>query len=87
MAMSRTRKTVLIITGILVSLVLVVLIGLAVLVAALRHREPPIANNSVLTLPQLSTCPQCAAPFIPHRVCPACGFYKGRQVINVEAIA
>ena len=50
MAMSRTRKTVLIITGILVSLVLVVLIGLAVLVAALRHREPPIANNSVLTL-------------------------------------
>jgi len=50
MAMSRTRKTVLIITGILVSLVLVVLIGLAVLVAALRHREPPIADNSVLTL-------------------------------------
>jgi protease-4 len=50
MAMSRTRKTVLIITGILVSLVLVMLIGLAVLVAALRHREPPIANNSVLTL-------------------------------------
>ena len=50
MAMSRTRKTVLIITGILVSLVLVVLIGLAVLVASLRHREPPIADNSVLTL-------------------------------------
>src|SRR6267142_1393894 len=50
MAMSRTRKTVLIIAGILVSLVLVVLIGLAVLVAALRHREPPIADNSVLTL-------------------------------------
>ncbi len=50
MAMSRTRKTVLIITGILVSVLLVVLIGLAVLVAAIRHREPPIAENSVLTL-------------------------------------
>jgi protease-4 len=50
MAMSRTRKTVLIITGIVVSLVLIVLIGLAVLVAAFRHREPPIADNSVLTL-------------------------------------
>src|SRR5437016_2839462 len=50
MAMSRTRKTVLIITGILVSLVLVVLIGLAVLIGALRHHEPPIADNSVLSL-------------------------------------
>src|SRR5437016_13373665 len=50
MAMSRTRKTVLIITGILVSLVLVVLIGLARLIGALRHHEPPIADNSVLTL-------------------------------------
>ena len=48
--MSRTQKTVLIITGILISLVLVVLIGLAALVAAFRHREPPIADNSVLTL-------------------------------------
>jgi large subunit ribosomal protein L32 len=45
------------------------------------------AYNSVLTLPQLSICSQCAAPALPHRVCPACGFYKGRQVINVEAIA
>jgi ribosomal protein L32 len=23
---------------------------------------------------------------VPHRVCPACGFYKGRQVITVEAL-
>jgi protease-4 len=50
MAMSRTQKTVLIISGILLALVLVVLIGLAALVAAFRQREPPIADNSVLTL-------------------------------------
>ena len=50
MAMSRTRKTVLIITSIVVGLVLVVLIGLAVLVAAFRQSEPSIADNSVLTL-------------------------------------
>ena len=30
-------------------------------------------------------CPQCAAPYIPHRVCPACGFYKGRQVLTITA--
>jgi large subunit ribosomal protein L32 len=42
------------------------------------------AYNSVLTLPQLSACPQCSAPYVPHRVCPACGFYKGRQIISVK---
>ena len=50
MAMSRTRKTVLIISGIVVGLVLVVLIGLAVMVSAFRGNEPTIADNSVLTL-------------------------------------
>ncbi len=50
MAMSRTRKTVLIITSIVVALVLVALIGLAVIVASFRHSEPTIKNNSVLAL-------------------------------------
>ena len=50
MAMSRTRKTVLIITSIVVGLVLVALIGLALLVSAFRGNEPTIADNSVLTL-------------------------------------
>lgn len=45
------------------------------------------AYNSVLKLPQLNSCPQCAAPVISHRACPSCGFYKGRQVKNVEATA
>lgn len=45
------------------------------------------AYNSVLTLPQLSTCSQCAAPTVPHRVCPACGYYKERQVIVVKNVA
>jgi large subunit ribosomal protein L32 len=43
------------------------------------------AYNSVLKLPQLGTCPQCGAPYRPHRVCPACGYYKGRQIVTVTA--
>ena len=43
------------------------------------------AYNSVLTLPQLSTCPQCGEPYRPHRVCPACGYYKGRQIVTIKA--
>jgi large subunit ribosomal protein L32 len=30
-------------------------------------------------------CPQCGAPHLSHRACPACGYYKGRQVLTVEA--
>jgi large subunit ribosomal protein L32 len=31
--------------------------------------------------PRLTPCPQCDAPKLPHRVCPACGSYKGREVL------
>jgi large subunit ribosomal protein L32 len=43
------------------------------------------AYNSVLKLPQVNACPQCGEPFVPHRVCPACGYYKGRQILTVTA--
>jgi protease IV len=50
MAMSRTRKTVLIITGIVVGLGLIVVIGAALMLAALRQSAPPVRDNSVLAL-------------------------------------
>jgi len=48
--MSGTRKAVLIIVGILGALVLVAFIGIALIWAAFRKSEPPIRDNSVLTL-------------------------------------
>lgn len=30
-----------------------------------------------------SECPNCHEPKLPHRVCPHCGQYKGREVIEV----
>ena len=30
-------------------------------------------------------CDQCGAPQLAHRICPSCGYYKGRQVVTVEA--
>ncbi len=50
MAMSGTRKTALIIIGILGGLVLVAALGIAVIWIALRKGEPVIRDNSVLTL-------------------------------------
>ena len=32
----------------------------------------------------LSYCPQCHNPKLPHRICPSCGVYRGRQVIAPE---
>ena len=30
-------------------------------------------------------CDNCGAPRMPHHVCSACGWYKGRQVLAVKA--
>jgi large subunit ribosomal protein L32 len=32
----------------------------------------------------LVECPQCHARMVPHRVCPTCGYYNGRQVVLVK---
>ncbi|MEC9488982.1 MAG: 50S ribosomal protein L32 [Halanaerobium sp.] len=32
-----------------------------------------------IAAPNISTCPQCHAPKLSHRVCPECGYYKGRE--------
>jgi protease IV len=50
MAMSRTGKTILIITGVLGALALVAVLGFALLVAAFGQRAPNIRDNSVLVL-------------------------------------
>lgn len=32
----------------------------------------------------LSSCPQCKEPKLPHNVCAVCGYYNGKQVIEVK---
>jgi len=38
--------------------------------------------HDALEEPSLSICSNCGNPKLPHRACPECGFYKGRQVIE-----
>jgi large subunit ribosomal protein L32 len=33
--------------------------------------------------PSLSVCPKCKKPILPHTACQNCGFYKGKEVIDV----
>ena len=38
-----------------------------------------------LDAPALSKCTQCGELKMPHIVCPVCGYYKGKEVVKVEA--
>jgi len=35
-----------------------------------------------ISLPAVNTCPRCHSPRRPHRVCPVCGTYAGREVVT-----
>ncbi|MGH9601581.1 MAG: 50S ribosomal protein L32, partial [Terriglobales bacterium] len=37
--------------------------------------------HDFLTAHSLSECPNCHERKLPHRVCPKCGHYKGREVM------
>ena len=51
-----------------------------------RRARPRQGNkrNVGLTLSQLDYCPQCHSPKPSHRVCPVCGSYGGREVIEIK---
>ncbi len=38
-----------------------------------------------LSAKSLSVCPNCREMKLPHRVCPQCGHYKGKAVVEVKA--
>jgi large subunit ribosomal protein L32 len=33
----------------------------------------------------LGSCPKCGEPVLPHRICSFCGYYNGKEVIDVLA--
>ena len=51
-----------------------------------RHSQERTSTRRAhdhLTTPGLSDCPNCNEKKLPHRACPYCGQYKGREVIEV----
>ncbi|MGI6308752.1 MAG: 50S ribosomal protein L32 [Dethiobacteria bacterium] len=40
--------------------------------------------NWKIELPGLAKCSQCHEIKLPHRVCPLCGYYKGKEVVKVK---
>ena len=48
-----------------------------------KARRDKRRAHDALAIPALSDCPNCHEPKLPHRVCPHCGYYKGKQTINI----
>lgn len=40
--------------------------------------------HDALKARNLTTCSNCGAMCLPHTVCPECGYYKGREVLEVS---
>ncbi len=49
-----------------------------------RQRQRKRRTHQGASVPNLSECSQCHKPVISHRVCPFCGYYKGKPVLDIK---
>ena len=47
-----------------------------------RARKGKRRAGIALQVTKAVTCPNCGAPHVSHRVCAACGYYKGVAVLK-----
>lgn len=47
-----------------------------------KQRRNKRRTHYKATVPQLATCSNCGSSVEYHRVCPECGFYRGKQAIE-----
>ena len=47
-----------------------------------KQRRDKRRTHDKAIVPQMAVCPNCGATVLYHHVCPECGFYRGRQVID-----
>lgn len=61
--------------------------SLAHMVVRMRHNRSQVRqdrSHHALKERTLSRCSHCAAPHLPHHMCRSCGWYNGRQVMDLE---
>ncbi|MCQ2397381.1 MAG: 50S ribosomal protein L32 [Lentisphaeria bacterium] len=45
-----------------------------------RQRKASIRYRGI----EPTTCSNCGAPCLSHRICTACGYYDGKQVLQIK---
>ena len=49
-----------------------------------KTRKRMRRSHNALTANGTVKCPNCGEMIRPHRVCPKCGYYKGKEVVKTE---
>jgi len=49
------------------------------------QRRDKRRSHDFIEAPHLTTCGHCGAAILTHRICPECGYYRGKQAIEVKA--
>jgi large subunit ribosomal protein L32 len=50
-----------------------------------KARRDKSRTHQALSVTQLTKCPQCFTLIRPHHICSACGYYKGRKIVDIKA--
>jgi large subunit ribosomal protein L32 len=48
-----------------------------------RARRNKRRANWKGSIPSITECPECSEPKLPHRVCPSCGTYNNKKVLEI----
>jgi large subunit ribosomal protein L32 len=48
-----------------------------------RSRRDKRRANWKVSMPNVTLCPECQEPKLPHRVCLSCGSYNGKKILEV----
>ena len=49
-----------------------------------KTRRDKRRSHHALKAKSVILCPNCGEPILPNRVCPNCGYYKGKNILNLE---
>lgn len=49
-----------------------------------KQQKRERASHFALVEQSLTTCSHCKRKILPHRVCPHCGYYRGRDVLMLS---
>jgi large subunit ribosomal protein L32 len=49
-----------------------------------KGRRDRRRSHDALEAPNLVACTNCGTMILSHTVCPNCGFYKGREVVEIK---
>ncbi|MDD5040474.1 MAG: 50S ribosomal protein L32 [Patescibacteria group bacterium] len=52
-----------------------------------KQQKRERASHFALRKQTFAACPKCKKPFLSHRVCAFCGYYKGQDILLIDTKA